>query len=126
MALDIEDFSPRGGVCYGSTTTERDGGIDLAATGDEAPSPAAFAALQATMDGIERLRLIGLAAVVAHRQSVENLRSPPEADWAITSLSANDGGVVIVTFYESEIDTYGDWDVSFRGETALKVDRRQI
>jgi hypothetical protein len=54
------------------------------------------------------------------------LRCPPADDWAITSFSAAENGVVIVTFYESEIDSYGDWDVSFRGEAVLKVERRQI
>ena len=126
MALDPYTFCPHGGVCLSSTETLKDGPIDLAASGDDAPSPVEFAALQAAVDNIETLRPIGLAAVIANRQRVDNLRSPPADDWAIISFSGTDDGVVVATFYESEIDFYGAWDVSFRDTAVLKLDRRQI
>ena len=126
MALDPHTFYPHGGVCLSSIETLKDGPIDLASSGEEAPSPVAFAALQAAVDNIETLRPIGLAAVNEQRQGADNLRSPPADDWAIISISGTDDGVGVATFYESEIDTYGAWDVSLRDTAVLKVERRQI
>ena len=126
MTLDPADFRRINGLFRSSMRTERDGLVDLVVCGEDAPSPAAFLELDRAAAEIDWLFKRAVAAAAHHRETVLNWDPVPERDWTVGGLKADEAREVVVTLYEGEIDTYGDWYVTFRDGDVLRVERRQI
>jgi hypothetical protein len=109
-----------------SMRTAHDGLVDLVVCGEDKPSPAAFMELNHAAAEIDWLRKRGVAAAAHHRETVMNWKPVAENEWTVCGLKADDTREVVVTLYEGEIDTYGDWDVIFRDGEVQRVERRQI
>ena len=126
MALNPADFRRLNGMFRASMRTQRDGLVDLVVSGEDSPSPAAFLELDRAAAEIDWLFKRGVAAAAHHRESVLNWKPAPVSDWTVCGLKADDSREVVMTLYEGEIDTYGDWDVTFLDGEVQRVERRQI
>jgi hypothetical protein len=126
MTLDPANFRRINGLFRSAMRTERDGLVDLVVCGEDAPSPAAFLELDQAATEIDWLFKRGVAAAAHHRETVLNWKPVAESEWTVCGLKADDTREVVVTLYEGEIDTYGDWNVVFRDGDVQRVQRRQI
>jgi hypothetical protein len=126
MTLDPSNFRRINGLFRASMRTDRDGLVDLVVCGKDVPSPAAFLELDHAAAEIDWLYKRGVAAAAHHREAVLNWDPVPETDWRVCGLRADDSREIVVTLYEGEVDTYGDWDVVFRDSDVQRLARRQI
>lgn len=126
MTLNPEDFRLKNGLYRASMRTNRDGLVDLSVAGADAPSPAAFMELNAAASNIDWLRKRAITAAAHHREATLQWRAAPDSAWSLNGLSANDAREIVVSLYESEIDEYGDWEVTFLDGEVVRVERKQI